>query len=151
MRILYSSAILTSSGNTKLEMRYMLRMYVWAGMKPKCVETMFYPQTFNPAGIYAVKLYNWTEQMYMSVIVDDYLPCEYNNKGKLMPLFCHMPENREFWSCLLEKAVAKINGEYMNLKAGRQIVQNLHSQTVLSMLLGKSNTGIALQSRGRVI
>ena len=103
------------------------------GMRPEQIETLFTPRTFNPAGIYAVKLFNWAERKWMSVIIDDYLPA-----GENMELiFARMPQG-EFWCSLLEKTFAKINTEYSSLDGDLTF---LTSCTALSAMTGDSKYG----------
>jgi len=75
----------------------------------------------NYAGIFRFRF--WKFGQWIEVIIDDYLPTKPSRKhpfgGGL--LYLYSVDKNEFWSALLEKAYAKLNGGYGSLEGGLAI------------------------------
>lgn len=78
---------------------------------PSLVERLFITQQYNDEGVYKIKVCKDGE--WKEVTVDDYFPC-FPLAG---PIFSRA-NNNELWVLLLEKAYAKLHGNYKALVGG---------------------------------
>lgn len=79
--------------------------------RPKLVERLFITQETNNEGIYRLKFCKNGE--WVEVTVDDYFPCTPGGG----PIFSRAHGN-EMWVLLIEKAYAKLHGDYYALRGG---------------------------------
>jgi hypothetical protein len=87
---------------------------------PALILALFGNQTVSENGAYYVNLCK--DGVWRFVIVDDYVPVK-SIAGKKQMLFLHSREGEqgvELWSPLIEKAVAKIYGTYLDLAMVRE-------------------------------
>jgi hypothetical protein len=80
---------------------------------PELIEKLFYSKEKTKEHLYGIYLYLHGNKKL--VLVDDYLPY----KGKVFKL-CAMSksEENELWVSLIEKAWAKVNGQYIRIGGG---------------------------------
>ena len=79
--------------------------------RPKLVENLFITKEKNKEGLYRIKFCKNGE--WVEVTIDDYFPC--SPLGG--PLFGRAHDN-EMWVMLIEKAYAKLHGNYFTLRGG---------------------------------
>ena len=79
--------------------------------RPSFVERLFVTKEFNEHGAYRVKICKNGE--WVTVTVDDYFPCFPLGN----PIFSRNHGN-ELWCLILEKAYAKVHGNYFSLRGG---------------------------------
>ena len=90
---------------------YLLAVLVAFDARPGALEKLWYTQTVNSAGIYAMKFFLAGEERL--VYVDDYLPVRH---GDLT--YAHSSVKGELWQALAEKIWAKLVGSYAAGEAG---------------------------------
>ncbi|KAH8060150.1 protease-like protein [Aureococcus anophagefferens] len=81
---------------------------------PEVIRALFpgVMQTFQSSGLYRVRL--CTGGLWHTVTLDDYFPCDV---GAGTPIFSRA-NGEELWVLLLEKAMAKLSGNYFRLRGG---------------------------------
>eukprot|EP00613_Pedinella_sp_CCMP2098_P013882 CAMPEP_0171756038 /NCGR_PEP_ID=MMETSP0991-20121206/44823_1 /TAXON_ID=483369 /ORGANISM="non described non described, Strain CCMP2098" /LENGTH=467 /DNA_ID=CAMNT_0012358235 /DNA_START=28 /DNA_END=1432 /DNA_ORIENTATION=- len=76
------------------------------------IEQIFKEKTHSVWGKYHLKLYNGKTKTWSTVTIDDFVPVQDDK-----PLFTK-PKGNEMWVLLLEKAFAKLVGDYADLEGG---------------------------------
>ncbi|GIL81853.1 hypothetical protein Vretimale_1434 [Volvox reticuliferus] len=77
------------------------------------VQQIFVTKEYNAYGKYKVRLYDAPKEAWVTIAVDDWIPCGSNG----LPIFAK-PNGDEAWVLLLEKAMAKFKGSYARLDGG---------------------------------
>mmetsp|Transcript_22958 Transcript_22958/g.50371 ORF Transcript_22958/g.50371 Transcript_22958/m.50371 type:complete len:442 (+) Transcript_22958:172-1497(+) len=78
------------------------------------IQRAFISKEYTAYGKYKVRLYDKPKGDFMTVVVDDWIPCA---RGTGKTVFAK-PNGDEAWVLLLEKAMAKFKGSYANLDGG---------------------------------
>jgi len=84
---------------------------------PASIRNCFLTREYNPRGRYKVRLFDGQMDEWVTVKIDDRVPCQ---KGTRQPLYMKM-HGDEAWAVLLEKAFAKFCGSYANLSGGHAV------------------------------
>jgi len=85
-----------------------------ASEHPACIRKAFLTPERNVRGSYRVRLFDGQQSAWVTVKIDDRIPCA---KGTKTPLYCKNHGN-ELWAILIEKAFAKFCGSYKALDGG---------------------------------
>ena len=85
---------------------------------PSRVENLFLnlENKLSPNGIYGVNIY--LLGVPHTVIIDDYLPLVEASRGTFKTYFSNISPDSGFWVPLLEKAFAKLYGNYKHIEGG---------------------------------
>jgi hypothetical protein len=83
-----------------------------AAEKPERVWRMFDTKSYNPAGVYSIRLYELG--VPLSVVIDDYLPISGTQN---LFVKANTPQ-KETWPLLIEKAFSKLHGNYKAIEGG---------------------------------
>lgn len=91
-----------------------------ANKSPQAVRNVFKTQSLNTAGVYALQLY--TMGLPVTITVDEYLAfekeCSWCDSDTLKPTYAEVPRDGAIWNLILEKAIAKLYGNYELLEGG---------------------------------
>ncbi|UJR08673.1 hypothetical protein I4U23_012931 [Adineta vaga] len=96
--------------------------------------TVLITKEYNPQGIYYVRLCKDSE--WTQVIVNDRLPCTSNKR-----LAYSLAHRKQLWVPLIEEALAKLNGSYEAIIAGRcyEGLATVTGSSCETLILGKTN------------
>uniref|UniRef100_A0A914BXI1 Calpain-15 n=1 Tax=Acrobeloides nanus TaxID=290746 RepID=A0A914BXI1_9BILA len=83
--------------------------------RPEILEKIVLTKTYNSHGVYQIRL--CADGLWQTVVVDDFFPCEARSKSMAFAV----GRKNQLWVPLIEKALAKIYGNYIALRAGRSI------------------------------
>jgi hypothetical protein len=115
--------------------------------KPKRLEKVFLNKTgkMNRDGIYGMNIF--TLGVPHTVVIDDYLPLQKiltANGTVYQTLFSHVGEDQSMWGVFLEKAFAKLYGNYGHMAAGdpRDAARALNGSPSNIFVHAKSDTSV---------
>ena len=94
-----------------LDDAYFLSMLSGLAEVPDRIRELFVSQVVNPQGLFAVKLIQ--DGVMQEVLVDSYIPIQQH--GELQFSRTNGPE---LWVIILEKAYAKLKGDYASIGSG---------------------------------
>jgi hypothetical protein len=103
---------------------WLVAAFACAAEYPDAIRNLFVTKEYNPRGKYRVRIYDPIREKFVSVDVDDRIPCQ---KGTKVPRFMQ-PHGSELWAIILEKAYAKFCGSYADLDGGF-VLWGWHSMT----------------------
>lgn len=83
--------------------------------RPDILEQLFLTKQYNHSGVYEMRL--CIDGLWTNVFVDDYFPCHKRSRTMVFAV----GRKNQLWVSLLEKALAKIYGNYAMLRAGRTV------------------------------
>uniref|UniRef100_A0A914QKU8 Calpain-15 n=1 Tax=Panagrolaimus davidi TaxID=227884 RepID=A0A914QKU8_9BILA len=83
--------------------------------RPEILEKIVLTKSYNVHGVYKIRL--CVDGLFRTVLVDDFFPCHKKSRSMIFAV----GRNNQLWPSLMEKALAKIYGNYGNLKAGRAV------------------------------
>lgn len=93
---------------------WLMASFAALSMCPGAIQQCFLTKEYNHRGMYEVRLYDARKEQFVTLVVDDYVPC---HKGTNQTLFAN-PHGTELWVLILEKAFAKLLGSFYGLDGG---------------------------------
>ncbi|KAI1711398.1 calpain family cysteine protease domain-containing protein [Ditylenchus destructor] len=100
--------------------------------RPDILEKIVITREFSHYGVYEIRL--CVDGIWQSVVLDDFFPCHQKSKTMVFAV----GRNNQLWVSLIEKALAKMYGNYAALRAGR-------SYEGLSTLTGAPSQYLSLE------
>eukprot|EP00743_Colponemidia_sp_Colp-15_P008827 GILK01009634.1.p1 GENE.GILK01009634.1~~GILK01009634.1.p1 ORF type:complete len:645 (+),score=97.49 GILK01009634.1:109-2043(+) len=115
----------------KLRNCYLMQVLAALPSKPNVLSELVTPSSYNPLGVYSVKLYYFNQPIY--IVVDDYLPVQ---AGTDSLFFAKMADSSLFWVSIVEKAFAKLNRSYFKLDSDHTLTP---ANLVLGLITGRGS------------